>query len=124
MSDVWSDGRSLVMADTERITIRLPEEIVAQLQQLVDAGKYSNKSDAIREAITKFLNVEIKLPNVEKLTLDIPKGNLAKLQELVNAGDSVSVDDAVRDAIKEYTRLRIQKMMEEYEEIQKIKKLE
>jgi len=42
----------------------------------------------------------------------------------VKAGDSVSIDDAVRDAIREYTRLRIQKMVEEYEEIQKIKRLE
>lgn len=112
------------MTESERVTIRLPKDVLDALEELVENGKYSNKSDAIREAIDQFLNVEIKLPNVEKLTLDIPKGNLAKLQELVNAGDSVSVDDAVRDAIREYTRIRIQKMISEYEEIQKIRLLE
>ena len=112
------------MVETERITIRLPKETLDKLEKLVEDGKYNTKSDAIRASIDQFLNVEIKPPNVEKLTLDIPKGNLSKLQELVKAGDSVSIDDAVRDAIREYTRLRIQKMVEEYEEIQKIKRLE
>ncbi|MCD6462033.1 MAG: ribbon-helix-helix protein, CopG family [Thermoplasmata archaeon] len=112
------------MAETERVTIRLPKDIVEKLELLVQEKKYETKSDVIRAAIDQFLKKEIKPPNVERLTVEVPKGNLTKLQELVEAGDSVSIDDAVREAIREYTRMRIQKMIQEYEELKKIRMLE
>jgi len=114
----------MAMTDSERVTIRLPNSLLQKLEELVEQGRYHNKSDAIRAAIELFLSTEITPPHVEKFTLEVPKANVSKLQELVNAGDSLSVADAIRDAIKEYTKLRVQKMVEEYEEIRKIKGLD
>ena len=43
------------MVESERVTIRLPEERINALQALVDQGRFSTISDAIRAAIDKFV---------------------------------------------------------------------
>lgn len=109
------------MAETERVTVRLPRDVMEKLQSLVDQGKYANKSDAIRAAIEQFLATEIKPPHVERLTVELPRRNMEKLEELVRAGDYVSIDDAIREAIREYTRMKIRSMIEEYEQLKLVK---
>ncbi len=92
-------------ADTERVTIRVPTEKLAKLDLMVDEGKFSTKSDAIRAAIEKFIEDEIVPQNIEKLTVQFPKGNVVELSELVESGESISVDDAIRTAVREYLRM-------------------
>jgi|YelNatPaOPRAMG01_1025707.scaffolds.fasta_scaffold41175_2 Arc/MetJ-type ribon-helix-helix transcriptional regulator len=43
------------MFKTERIGVRLEPELRQKLESLVKAGKYSNFSEAVREAIKRFL---------------------------------------------------------------------
>jgi Arc/MetJ-type ribon-helix-helix transcriptional regulator len=101
--------------ESERVTIRLPDERIQALQALVDQGKFSTISDAIRAAIDKFVEGEFTPEYIEKITVELPKGNVVNLKQLVQEGDSVSVDDAIRNAVREYIRKRVSKAMEELE---------
>ena len=101
------------MVESERVTIRLPGERIQALQALVDQGKFSTISDAIRAAIDKFVEGEFTPEYIEKITVELPKGNVVNLKQLVQEGDSVSVDDAIRNAVSEYIRKRVSKATEE-----------
>ena len=42
------------MSDIAKITISLPEEMVAEIKEAVAAGEYTNTSEAIREALRQW----------------------------------------------------------------------
>ena len=103
------------MSESERVTIRIPQESISALQSLVDQGKFSTLSDAVRAAIDKFVESEFTPEHIKKVTVELPKGNVVELEELVHTGDSISVDDAIRNAVREYIRLKMSKAMDELE---------
>ncbi|MGB9756401.1 MAG: hypothetical protein ACPLVJ_01275 [Candidatus Bathyarchaeales archaeon] len=43
------------MAKSERIALRLESEVRRKAEQLIEAGKYRNLSQIVREALTEFL---------------------------------------------------------------------
>jgi antitoxin ParD1/3/4 len=47
-----SDIRGMVM---QRITLRLPEQQINLLQQMVDTGEYPNVSEAVRAAVRELV---------------------------------------------------------------------
>jgi Arc/MetJ-type ribon-helix-helix transcriptional regulator len=103
------------MVESERVTIRLPNERIEALQALVDNGRFSTISDSIRAAIDKFVDGEFTPEYIEKVTVELPKGNVVNLKQLVQDGDSISMDDAIRNAVREYIRKRLSKAMDELE---------
>lgn len=40
----------------ERVTFRIPEEMLEQVEELVDEDEYPNRSEAIRSALTDLLD--------------------------------------------------------------------
>jgi CopG family nickel-responsive transcriptional regulator len=108
-----SDGEKSKMSESERVTIRIPQDKVNALQILVEKGKFETISDAVRAAIDEFVKNELTPENIKKMTVDLPKGNVIELEALVNNGDSISVDDAIRNAVREYIRLKMSKAMDE-----------
>jgi Arc/MetJ-type ribon-helix-helix transcriptional regulator len=42
--------------DIQVLNVRLPQEIVEWLDQLVEKGIYSNRSEALREFIREYIN--------------------------------------------------------------------
>ena len=101
------------MTDTERITVRIPQEKLQALQELVDKGKYPTISDAIRAALDSFVEAHFTPEYIQRITVELPKGNVVELETLVQEGDSVSIDDAIRNAVREYVRKRLNRAMEE-----------
>jgi len=101
------------MTESERVTIRIPAERVQALQALVETGRFTTISDAVRAAIDRFVENEFTPEYIEKVTVELPKGNVVDLKELVHNGDSISVDDAIRNAIREYIRQKMSKAIEE-----------
>jgi Arc/MetJ-type ribon-helix-helix transcriptional regulator len=101
------------MSESERVTIRIPQDKVGALQALVDQGKFPTISDAVRAAIDEFVKNELTPEYIEKMTIELPKGNVVELEQLVNKGDSISIDDAIRNAVREYIRLKMSKAVDE-----------
>lgn len=99
-------------AESERVTIRLPQDKIHAMQTLVKSGDYDTLSDVIRAAIDRFLDFKFSPDYIRKLTVELPKGNVVELQQLVKSGDSVSVEDAIRNAVREYVRRRLHKAIE------------
>jgi Arc/MetJ-type ribon-helix-helix transcriptional regulator len=40
------------------VTVKLPEQILEEIDRLVDEGRYANRSDFIRMAVREMLNKE------------------------------------------------------------------
>ena len=47
------------------IQVRLPESLIEKLDELIEKGHYSNRSEIIRESIRKFLR---ELEKLEKIS--------------------------------------------------------
>ncbi len=112
-SPKMSDGERSKMSESERVTIRIPQDKVSALQALVSQGKFETISDAVRAAIDEFVKNELTPENIKKMTVELPKGNVIELETLVNKGDSISIDDAIRNAVREYIRLKMSKAIDD-----------
>ena len=69
----------------ERITIRISEEQLRLIQDMIDSGKADSISDVIRAALEEYLGKFYSPENVRKLTVDLPKGSVIK-QTINRAG--------------------------------------
>ncbi len=67
-------------------------------------------SDTIREALERYVEVNLPPPNITKVVVDLSRQDNRQLEEFVREGGSVSVDDAVRSAVREYIRTRLEQM--------------
>ncbi|MFB6146410.1 MAG: ribbon-helix-helix domain-containing protein [Halobacteriaceae archaeon] len=42
----------------ERVTLRIPKQQIREVEQMVEAGQYPNRSEAIRSAVREMLDEE------------------------------------------------------------------
>ncbi|MFC7166685.1 ribbon-helix-helix domain-containing protein [Halospeciosus flavus] len=40
----------------ERVTLRIPKQQIEEVEQMVDSGKFPNRSEAIRSAVREMLD--------------------------------------------------------------------
>ncbi|OLZ40004.1 transcriptional regulator [Natrinema saccharevitans] len=46
----------------ERVTLRIPKQQIDEVEQLVDAGEFPNRSEAIRSAVREMINEQREAP--------------------------------------------------------------
>ena len=63
----------------ERITIRISEEQLRLVQDMIDSGRAESISDVIRAALEEYLAKFYSPENIRKLTVDLPKGSVSAL---------------------------------------------
>ncbi len=88
-----------------RITIRVSEDLIEKLQEIVDKQNYSSISDAIREAINDFIkkNEDNKITDVD---LKLPGKIYEQLETEVRNGNAVSIEDLIRIILREYAKAK------------------
>jgi Arc/MetJ-type ribon-helix-helix transcriptional regulator len=97
------------MADTsERVTVRIPQDLLEKLKEIQQASGTATISDTIRQGLERFVEVNLPPPNIRKVVVDLSRQDNTQLEEFVRDGASVSVDDAVRSAVREYIRQRLE----------------
>ncbi len=97
------------MVDTsERVTVRIPQELLEKLRHLQQAKGTPTISDTIREGLEQYLALNLPPQNIRKVVVELSRQDNNRLEEFVREGNSVSVDDAVRSAVREYIRSRIE----------------
>ena len=97
------------MVDTsERVTVRIPQDLLEKLKTIQQAKGVSTISDTIREGLEKYIEMNFPPPNIRKVVVDLSRQDNRQLEEFVREGNSVSVDDAVRSAVREFIRSRIE----------------
>jgi Arc/MetJ-type ribon-helix-helix transcriptional regulator len=99
------------MADTsERVTVRIPQELLEKLKQIQTAKETSTISDTIREGLEQYIELNLPPQHVRKVVVELSRQDNNRLEEFVREGNSVSVDDAVRSAVREYIRGRLEQL--------------
>jgi Arc/MetJ-type ribon-helix-helix transcriptional regulator len=99
------------MVDTsERVTVRIPQDLLEKLKQIQQEQGTATISDTIREGLERFVEVHLPPPNIRKVVVDLSRSDNRQLEEFVREGNSVSVDDAVRSAVREYIRSRLEQI--------------
>ena len=97
------------MGDTsERVTVRIPQELLEKLKAIQQAKGTPTISDTIREGLEAYIEMHLPPSNIRKVVVDLSRQDNRQLEEFVREGNSVSVDDAVRSAVREYIRARIE----------------
>ena len=92
---------------SERVTVRIPQDLLEKLKRIQDQQETATISDTIREALERYVEVHLPPPNVRKEVVALSRQDKSHLEEIVREGNSVSVDDAVRWAVREYIRQRV-----------------
>ena len=99
------------MADTsERVTVRIPQELLEKLKQIQSTKETPTISDTIREGLEQYIELNLPPQNVRKVVVELSRQDNNRLEEFVREGNSVSVDDAVRSAVREYIRGRLEQL--------------
>jgi Arc/MetJ-type ribon-helix-helix transcriptional regulator len=99
------------MADTsERVTVRIPQELLEKLKQIQSTKETPTISDTIREGLEQYIQLNLPPQNVRKVVVELSRQDNNRLEEFVREGNSVSVDDAVRSAVREYIRGRLEQL--------------
>ncbi|MEM0139439.1 MAG: ribbon-helix-helix domain-containing protein [Ferroplasma sp.] len=86
-----------------RITIRVSEDLVKQLEEIVAKNNYDSVSEAIRVAISDFINKN-KTATTSKVDLKLPKNIYENLENEVKNGNAISVNDLIRFILREYAK--------------------
>ena len=93
---------------SERVTVRIPQDLIEKLKTIQQTRGTPTISDTIREALERFVEMSLPPPNIRKVVVDLSRQDNRQLEEFVREGGSVSVDDAVRSAVREYIRVRFE----------------
>ena len=97
------------MVDTsERVTVRIPQDLLEKLKAIQQTKGTATISDTIREGLERYIEMNLPPPNIRKVVVDLSRQDNHQLEEFVREGNSVSVDDAVRSAVREYIRVRVE----------------
>ena len=97
------------MVDTsERVTVRIPQELLEKLKQIQQSKGTPTISDTIREGLDQYIELNLPPQNIRKVVVELSRQDNNRLEEFVREGNSVSVDDAVRSAVREYIRTRLE----------------
>ena len=99
------------MGDTsERVTVRIPQELLEKLKQIQQAKETPTISDTIRAGLEQYIELNLPPQNIRKVVVELSRQDNNRLEEFVREGNSVSVDDAVRSAVREYIRSRLEQL--------------
>jgi Arc/MetJ-type ribon-helix-helix transcriptional regulator len=99
------------MVDTsERVTVRIPQELLEKLKKIQQSKDTPTISDTIREGLEQYIELNLPPQNVRKVVVELSRQDNSRLEEFVREGNSVSVDDAVRSAVREYIRGRLEQI--------------
>jgi Arc/MetJ-type ribon-helix-helix transcriptional regulator len=99
------------MVDTsERVTVRIPQELLEKLKQIQQSKETPTISDTIRDGLEQYIELNLPPQNVRKVVVELSRQDNNRLEEFVREGNSVSVDDAVRSAVREYIRGRLEQL--------------
>ncbi len=104
----WGSCLTGMVDTSERVTVRIPQELIEKLKQIQEVQGSPTISDTIREALEQYIELHLPPQNVRKVVVELSRQDNNRLEAFVREGNSVSVDDAVRSAVREYIRGRLE----------------
>lgn len=97
------------MPDTsERVTVRIPQELVDGLKKIQENLGHPTISDTIRAALEEYIQVQLPNTRARKTLVSLPHHDYLQLKELADEGVNVDMEDAIRTAVREYVRSKLE----------------
>ncbi len=106
-----SDECQTPMPDTsERVTVRIPQELVDGLKRIQENLGQPTISDTIRAALEEYIQVQLPTTRARKTLVSLPHHDYLQLKELADEGVNVDMEDAIRTAVREYVRSKLEQI--------------
>lgn len=106
-----SDDCLTPMPDTsERVTVRIPQELVDGLKRIQENLGHPTISDTIRAALEEYIQVQLPNNRARKTLVSLPHHDYLQLKELAEEGVNVDMEDAIRTAVREYVRSKLDQL--------------
>jgi CopG family nickel-responsive transcriptional regulator len=96
-----------------RITVRISEDVMRKLEDMVENFQYESVSDIIRLAINEFIEKNEGKGGTSKVDLVLPKKVLEDLERDVDTGNAISLEDLIRIVLRDYTLKKVSKEIDE-----------
>lgn len=96
-----------------RITVRISEDVMRKLEDMVENFQYESVSDIIRLAINEFIDKNEGRGGTSKVDLVLPKKVLEDLEKDVDTGTAISLEDLIRIVLRDYTLKKVDKEIDE-----------
>ncbi|MGP6293248.1 ribbon-helix-helix domain-containing protein [Caldiplasma sukawensis] len=96
------------MSSTVRITVRIDEDDLKKLENIVrEDGKYT-LSDVVRDALREYIQRRESLGSGRRVELDIPEKVKGQLNKMVNDGEALNLEEMIRFILREYLKNKIE----------------
>lgn len=96
-----------------RITVRISEQVMQKLEDMVENFQYESVSDIIRLAINEFIDKYDGKGGTSKVDLVLPKKVVEELEKDVDTGGAISLEDLIRLVLRDYTLKKVNKEIDE-----------
>lgn len=104
-----------------RVTVRISEETMDKLENLVESMQFENISDIIRKSIDEYIERNYKGGKASKVNLLVPQKILNDLEKDVESGAAISLDDLIRIILRDYTLKRLNDEIDEISRQENVK---
>ena len=94
---------------TARVTARVPEGLLRQLEHVMDLEGIDSLSEGLRICIEEYIGLKTSPESSDKIMIDIGKAILEDIDFLVELGRVSSREEAFRFAIKTWTESHFDK---------------
>lgn len=91
------------MGDNQRLVIRVPEETVALLSELVRRHQYPDQATAVQAAIVAFIDARLTSAEQQAILEEAQRRQDVPLQQLTSNGSDPKkiITDAVADSLRD-----------------------
>ncbi len=90
-----------------RITIRLSESDMIQMESIMDKHNFESVSEIIRLALREFIEKYQDTGISKKIEVQLTRKMVSDLNTIIEKGEAISMDDLIRSVLKEYTARRV-----------------
>lgn len=90
-----------------RITIRLSESDMINMESIMDKHNFESISEIIRMALREFIDKYLDTGLSKRVEVQLTKKMVSDLNEIIEKGEAISIDDLIRSVLKEYTAKKV-----------------
>jgi metal-responsive CopG/Arc/MetJ family transcriptional regulator len=94
-----------------RISARVPEELIRELEDIMDREGISSISQCLRECVEEYVKLKTSLISSENIVIDIGEDILSDIDNLVDIGRVSGREEAFRYAIKSWTESQVERYL-------------
>lgn len=90
-----------------RITIRLSESDMINMESIMDKYNFESVSEIIRVALREFIEKYLDSGLSKRIEVQLTKRMVNDLNSIIETGEAISIDDLIRSVLKEYTAKKV-----------------